>query len=44
MRLISLHIPVSQVAPVQPSLQLHVSGDMHVPCMHGIVQIAIVAL
>ena len=37
-----IQLPVSQAAPVQPSLQLHISGDVHVPSIHDIVQIAII--
>ena len=39
--ILSLNVPVSHTAPVQPLLQLQVSGDIHVPCTQGIVHIAI---
>ena len=34
-------VPVSQFDPVQPALQSQVSGDTHVPCTHGDVQMAV---
>ena len=37
-----MYLPASQIDPVQPLLHIQVSGDTHVPCTQGGVQIAVI--